>query len=42
MCQEVLLKIKISENSQLLPIAHVNDFKEHFTDVSLAPPSELL
>ena len=30
------VKIKISENSLLLPITHVSDFKEHFPDVSLA------
>ena len=36
------VKIKISENSLPLPITHVNDFKEHFPDVSLAPPSESL
>ena len=34
------VKIKISENSLPLPITHVSDFKEHFPDVSLAPPSE--
>ena len=36
------VKIKISENSLPLPIAHVSDFKEHFPDVDLAPPSESL
>ena len=36
------VKIKISENSLPLPITHVNDFKEHFPDVNLAPPSEPL
>ena len=36
------VKIKISENSLPLPITHVNDFKEHFPDVNLAPPSESL
>ena len=36
------VKIKISENSLPLPTAHVNDFKEHFPDVSLAVPSESL
>ena len=34
--------VKISENSLPLPITHVNDFKEHFPDVNLAPPSESL
>ena len=32
-------KIKISENSLPLPIIDVNDFKERFSDVNLAPPS---
>ena len=36
------VKIKISENSLPLPITHVNDFKEHFPDVNLAPPSKSL
>ena len=36
------VKIKIRENGLPLPIAHVNDFKEHFPDVNLAPPSESL
>ena len=36
------VKIKISENSLPLPMTHVNDFKEHFPDVNLAPPSESL
>ena len=36
------VKIKISENSLLLPITRVNDFKEHFPGVNLAPPSESL
>ena len=36
------VKIKISENSLPLPITHVNGLKEHFPDVSLAPPSESL
>ena len=34
------VKIKISENSLPIPITYVNDFKEHFPDVNLAPPSE--
>ena len=36
------VKIKISENGLALAIANVNDFKEHFPDVSLVPPSESL
>ena len=36
------VKIKISENSLPLPITHVDDFKDHFLDVNLAPPSESL
>ena len=36
------VKIKISENSLQLPITHVNDIKEHFLDVNLAPSSECL
>ena len=36
------VKIKISENGLALAITNVNDFKEHFTDVSLVPPSESL
>ena len=36
------VKIQISENSLPLAITHVNDFKEHFPDVNLAPPSESL
>ena len=36
------VKIKICENSLPPPITHVNDFKEHFPDASLAPPSESL
>ena len=36
------VKIKISENGLPLPITHVNDFKEHFPDVNLAPPCESL
>ena len=36
------VKIKISENSLPTPITHVNNFKEHFPDVNLAPPSESL
>ena len=36
------VKIKISENSLRQPITHVNDFKEHFFDVSLGAPSESL
>ena len=36
------VKIKIKENSLLLPITHVNDLKEHFSDVNLASPSESL
>ena len=32
-------KIKISENSLPLPIANVNDFKEHFPNVNLPPLS---
>ena len=36
------VKIKIRKNSLPLPITHVNDFKEHFPDVNLAPPSESL
>ena len=36
------VKIKISENSLQLPITHVNDIKEHFLDVNLAPFSECL
>ena len=39
---EGTVKIKISENSLPLPITHVNDFKEHFPDVNLAPPSKSL
>ena len=34
------VKIKISKNSLPTLITHVNDFKEHFSNVSLAPPSE--
>ena len=36
------VKIKISENSPPLPITYINDFKEHFPDVNLAPTSESL
>ena len=36
------VKIKISENSLPIPVTYVNDFKEHFPDVNLAPPSESL
>ena len=36
------VKTKISEKSLPLPITHVNDFKEHFPDVNLAPPCEYL
>ena len=36
------VKIKISENSLQLPITNVNDIKEHFLDVNLAPSSECL
>ena len=36
------IKIKISENSLPLPITHINDLKEHFVGVNLAPPFESL
>ena len=36
------VKIKISENSLPQSITHVNDFKQHFLDVNLAPSSESL
>ena len=36
------IKIKINGNSSLLLITHVNDFKEHFPNVNVAPPSESL
>lgn len=36
------VKVRSSENSLLLPIAHVNDFKENFPDVYLAWPPESL
>ena len=36
------VKTKISENSLPLPATHANDFKEHFPDANLAPPSESL
>ena len=42
MCEEVLLKSKSVKHNLPLPIRHVNDFKEHFPDVNLAPPSESL
>ena len=42
MFQEVLLKSKSVKNNLPLPIAHASGFKEYFSDVNLAPPSESL
>ena len=33
------VKIKISENSALMPVTHVDDFGNYFPDVDLSPPS---
>ena len=33
------VKIKINENSALMPVTHVNDFGNYFPDVDLSPPS---
>ena len=33
------IKIKVHENSTLLPIIHVDDFEYHFPGVDLSPTS---
>ena len=33
------VKIKISENSALMSVTHVDDFGNYFPDVDLSPPS---
>ena len=36
------IKIKVPDNSSLIMIAHLGDFKIHFSDIDLSPPTDAL
>ena len=34
------MKIKVNENSSSLTITDLDDFKDHFPDIDITPPTE--